>query len=392
MKSKTIVSILMLLIFLVGCTPMTAFSTLSLPVAVDQPSQVVHEVQPVEYVISSEDSDLLSSMQNIFQQIYANVNDSVVNIAVMTNMGPGMSSGEGSGFVWDTQGHIVTNNHVVENASQISVTFSDGTVVDAKLVGADPESDLAVIQVDPDGVDLHPVVLGDSHAVKVGDLAIAIGNPYGLSGTMTQGIVSALSRSLPVDETDAYSSGNYTIPDIIQTDAAINPGNSGGVLVNIAGEVIGVTSAIRSSTNANSGIGFVIPAHIVQRVAPVLIDNGAYAHPRMGISGTTLTPALADEMGLDADQQGVLVVSVSPGSPADQAGLQGASQQRNVSGRISVEGGDIITAVDGKALKTFEELISYVFNETVVGQTIDLTVLRDGREQTIELTLGTLTS
>lgn len=392
MKSKTIVSILMLLIFLVGCTPMTAFSTLSLPVAVDQPSQVVHEVQPVEYVISSEDSDLLSSMQNIFQQIYANVNDSVVNIAVMTNVGPGMSSGEGSGFVWDTYGHIVTNNHVVENASQISVTFSDGTVVDAKLVGADPESDLAVIQVDPDGVDLHPVVLGDSHAVKVGDLAIAIGNPYGLSGTMTQGIVSALSRSLPVDETDAYSSGNYTIPDIIQTDAAINPGNSGGVLVNIAGEVIGVTSAIRSSTNANSGIGFVIPAHIVQRVAPVLIDNGAYAHPRMGISGTTLTPALADEMGLDADQQGVLVVSVSPGSPADQAGLQGASQQRNVSGRISVEGGDIITAVDGKALKTFEELISYVFNETVVGQTIDLTVLRDGREQTIELTLGTLTS
>jgi S1-C subfamily serine protease len=392
MKSKTMLPILMLLIFLVGCTPMTAFSTLSLPVTVDQPSQVVHSVQPIEYGITSEDRDLLSSMQNIFQQIYANVNVSVVNISVMVNVGPGMSSGEGSGFVWDTQGHIVTNNHVVENASQISVTFSDGTVVDARLVGADPESDLAVIQVDSDSVELHPIILGDSQAVKVGDLAIAIGNPYGLSGTMTQGIVSALSRSLPVDETDGYSNGNYTIPDIIQTDAAINPGNSGGVLVNIAGEVIGVTSAIQSSTNSNSGIGFVIPAHIVQRVMPVLITDGAYAHPRMGISGTTLTPALADEMGLDADQRGVLVVSVSPNSPADQAGLRGTSQRRNVSGRVSVDGGDIITAVDGKALKTFEELISYVFNETVVGQTISLTVLRDGREQTIELTLGTLTS
>jgi len=338
MKSKTMLPILMLLIFLVGCTPMTAFSTLSLPVTVDQPSQVVHSVQPIEYGITSEDRDLLSSMQNIFQQIYANVNVSVVNISVMVNVGPGMSSGEGSGFVWDTQGHIVTNNHVVENASQISVTFSDGTVVDARLVGADPESDLAVIQVDSDSVELHPIILGDSQAVKVGDLAIAIGNPYGLSGTMTQGIVSALSRSLPVDETDGYSNGNYTIPDIIQTDAAINPGNSGGVLVNIAGEVIGVTSAIQSSTNSNSGIGFVIPAHIVQRVVPVLITDGAYAHPRMGISGTTLTPALADEMGLDADQRGVLVVSVSPNSPADQAGLRGTSQRRNVSGRVSVDG------------------------------------------------------
>lgn len=391
MRNKRMLPTLILVVFLVACTPVMS----SIPAAADlavQPSQVTHQAQPVGYLTASEDASMLSALQNTYNLIYTNVNVSVVNIAVTAAVGPGVSSGEGSGFVWDTEGHIVTNNHVVENASQISVTFSDGTIADAELVGADPESDLAVIKVDPQEVDLHPVTLSDSRAVQVGDLAIAIGNPYGLSGTMTQGIVSALSRSLTVDETDPYSTGSYTIPDIIQTDAAINPGNSGGVLVNVAGEVIGVTSAIQSATRSNSGIGFVIPAHIVQRIVPVLIQNGAYAHPRMGISGTSLTPDLAEQIGLDADQQGILVVNVSPSGPAEQAGLRGSSQRRNVSGQISVEGGDVITAVDGKALKSFEELISYIFNETEVGQTISLTILRDGREQTVQLTLGVITS
>lgn len=344
-------------------------------------------------------------LQAAFEAVYQQVNPSVVNIQVAVQDTSGFlqgGSGEalGSGFVWDDQGHIVTNNHVVDSATDISVTFADGTTVSAKVVGTDPEADMAVIKVDPSAVKLQPVKMADAATLKVGQLAIAIGNPYGLSGTMTTGIVSALSRSLPVETgssnnnlpgSGSSSGGTYTIPDIIQTDAAINPGNSGGVLVNLQGEVLGITSAIRTSgsSSSNSGIGFVIPTNIVQRVVPSLIQTGKYEHPRMGVSGTTLTADLANQIGLPDTQKGVLVINVSPNSPAAKAGLVGA-EANSVSNQQTPAGGDVITAIDGQQVKSFDDLTSYLFNNTRVGQEITLTILRGGKEQSIKLTLGVL--
>ena len=337
------------------------------------------------------DGTVIEQVQSIYRGIYDTVNPSVVNIQVLGtyNYGfyVGAVSSQGSGFVWDTQGHIVTNNHVVENAYNITVTFSDGTTTTAEVVGTDVQSDLAVIKVDPTGLTLHPVSLGDSQIVKVGDLVIAIGNPYGLAGSMTQGIVSALSRSLTVDSSNPFSSSTYTIPDIIQTDAAVNPGNSGGVLVNTSGEVIGVTSAIQSTTNANAGIAFAIPSHIVERIVPVLIKDGRYQHPSLGLSGITLTANYATEMGLDANTHGVLITRITPGGAADQAGLKETTQQYTRYNRGVIIFGDVITAIDGNPVRTYEDLVSYIFNKTEVGQKVKLTILRDGKEMSVTATL-----
>jgi 2-alkenal reductase len=341
----------------------------------------------------------LAAYEGTLEQIYEQVGPSVVNIQVVSGGSstssrrfPGAQQGVqealGSGFVWDQQGHIVTNNHVVSGANQITVTFSDGTEVDAKLVGADANSDLAVIQVDVAADRLHPVTLTDSSQVKVGQMAIAIGNPFGLSGTMTEGIISALSRSLPVGET-SQSGATYSIPDIIQTDAAINPGNSGGVLVDSQGQVVGVTSAIQSSTDSNSGIGFVIPSNIVNRVVPSLIKTGKYDHPWIGITGTAMNSDLAKAMNLDANQKGVLVIETASNGPAEKAGLKGSQVQNSASGQIPV-GGDIITAVDGHAVDSSDDLTSYLYSNAQVGQAITLTVLRDGKEMQVQVTLGVL--
>jgi serine protease Do len=350
----------------------------------------------------------LAAYQATFEDIYTNVNPSVVNIEVVASVSgvtiPGNQFGFGgpnaqvqqtalgSGFVWDNQGHIVTNNHVVDGASKITVTFANGTVASASLVGADPNADLAVIKVNVPGSELHPVTLADSSQVKVGQVAVAIGNPYGLSGTMTVGIVSALGRSLPVGlDSATFGSGpTYSIPDIIQTDASINPGNSGGVLVNDQGQLIGVTAAIQSNSGANSGIGFVIPSNIVQKVVPALIKSGKYNHPWMGISGTTLTPELNQANHLADNQQGVLVATVTPNSPAAKAGLVGSDNQTTIDGQQLPTGGDVIVAVDGQPVKAFEDITSYLFENTQPGQKITLTVLRNGQQKTISLTLGVL--
>jgi 2-alkenal reductase len=228
--------------------------------------------------------------------------------------------------------------------------------------------------------------------VQVGQMAIAIGSPFGLSGTMTSGIISGLARSLPVDLEIASTAtqARYSIPDIIQTDAAINPGNSGGVLVDDQGGLIGVTTAIESETGTNSGIGFVIPADIVSRIVPVLIETGSYTHPYLGISGISLTPDLAQAMDLPAGQQGALVITVSSGGPAAQAGIQGGQQVVALNGEQLPLGGDVITAIDGTPIQEFNELISYLFNETDAGQTVQLTILRNGQEMDIALKLGSL--
>ncbi len=243
-----------------------------------------------------------------------------------------------------------------------------------------------MIRVDVPADQLQPVQIADSDLVKVGQLAIAIGNPFGLEGTMTVGIVSALGRTLPASQ--GFMSGpSYSIPDIIQTDAPINPGNSGGVLVDANGQVIGVTAAIESTSGANAGIGFVIPSNIVRRVVPSLIENGSFAHPYLGISGTDMSPDLATAMDLDSSQRGALVVEVSPETPADKAGLRGSDRQVTIDGQEARVGGDVIVAIDGQPVNDMDDLIAYLGKSTVVGQEVALTVLRDGNQTEVSVTL-----
>ncbi len=392
-------------LFLAGCSA----ASLSLnPVAQAQAAPAATKA-PVNDPVPVASNPSLNSFQDTFEQIYTSVNPSVVNIEVVINGNSSTQSSQsnpfgfsspnqgpqqalGSGFVWDTQGDIVTNNHVVSGASQITVTFPDGTTANATVVGADPNSDLAVIKVNVPSSQLFPVQMGDSTQVKVGQIAVAIGNPFGLTGTMTTGIISGLSRSLPVglDNLSTQSGPVYSIPDIIQTDAAINPGNSGGVLVDVTGKVIGVTAAIQSSTNSNAGIGFVIPSSIVERVVPALISSGHYDHPWLGITGTTLDYNLAQAMNLNANQKGVLVIGVTANSPSQVAGLQASNTQVTIDGQQTAVGGDIITAINGQAINTFEDLASYLINNTQVGQTVTLTILRQGQQQTVKVTLGVL--
>lgn len=344
----------------------------------------------------------VSDFEGTLENVYAQVNPSVVAIDVVESSTttvpnhptiPGFpqsgvpQQASGSGFVWDTQGHIVTNNHVVDGASKVSVTFWDGTIVPATVVGTDANSDLAVIKVDVPASQLHPVQMADSTQVKVGQLAIAIGNPFDEQNTMTTGIISALGRSLPVNDGTAQGP-SYQIPDVIQTDAPINPGNSGGVLLNAQGQVVGVTSAIESPVRASSGIGFAIPSAIVQKVVPSLVSSGHYNSPYLGISGTTLTPDLAKAMGLKSDQRGALVVSVTPNGPAEKAGVHGGAQQSNVNGSQTPVGGDVITAIDGQTVKSFDDVIAYLARSTQVGQTVTLTILRGGQQQNIQVALG----
>jgi len=360
--------------------------------------------------VTGASGDLLAAYQGTLENIYSQVSPSVVNIRVVQqvdattantsqlpvfpffNQPQGQNqvpqqyqSALGSGFVWDAKGNIVTNNHVVTGADKIEVTFSDGTILPATLVGADPDSDLAVIKVDAPASEFHPVSIADSNSVKVGQLAIAIGNPFGLAGTMTTGIISALDRSLPADETAAQS---YTIPDIIQTDAPINPGNSGGVLVDVGGQVVGVTSAIESPVRASAGIGFAIPSDIVKNVVPALISDGKYVHTWLGISGISLVPELATAMNLDANQHGALVDEVIPNSPAEKVGLHASEKQVTIEGQNAMVGGDVITAIDNQPVTNMDDLIAYLAGSTKVDQTVSLTILRDGKQQTLDVKLA----
>jgi serine protease Do len=230
--------------------------------------------------------------------------------------------------------------------------------------------------------------MADSTQVKVGEIAIAIGNPYGFEGSMTVGTVSGLGRNIPTSTTAQTSGGSYSIPDIIQTDAAINPGNSGGVLVNDQGQVIGVTYSLESSSGSNSGIGFAIPAEIVSKVVPSLISTGTYQHPYLGISGTDMIPDIAQAMNLSPDTRGALIGTVTTGGPAAKAGLQGSNTTATINGTQGLVGGDVITAIDGQTINTMSDIIAYLSIHTQVGQTISLTILRNGQTQTVQVTLG----
>ncbi len=290
--------------------------------------------------------------------------------------------GAGSGFVWDMQGHIVTNYHVVESAEKVEVTFFDGSTYLAEVIGGDPDSDLAVIQVEAPEEKLRPVAVGDSDAVFVGQRAVAIGNPFGQEWTLTTGIVSALGRTLP------SGTSQFSIPEMIQTDAAINPGNSGGPLLDRDGQVIGVNTLIMSNYQGSSGVGFAIPVNVVKQVVPDLIARGYYAYAWLGVVGRDMGRETAVAMDLPEEQRGALVIEVAEDGPAEAAGLRGSAKTVTIDGVEYRIGGDVIIAIEDQPVRDMDDLIVYLVKETQPDQTVTLTLLRDGDERQIEVTLG----
>ncbi len=328
------------------------------------------------------------SSDNSLVDLYQRVSPGVVSITILTSQG----GAQGSGIVYDKQGHIITNYHVIDGATEIEVDFNSGLKVAGKVIGTDIDSDLAVVEVKVNPSELVPLAMGNSDAVKVGQTVFALGNPFGLSGTMTSGIVSAKGRTLDSLRQAGSTGTFFSSGDIIQTDAAINPGNSGGPLLNLNGEVIGINRAIQTSgvpttsEPANIGIGFAIPVNIIKKVVPVLITAGKYDYPYLGLS---FAPDLSldDINALSLPQQtGAYIVDVTAGGPGDQAGLHAGSTPTSVQGLNS--GGDLVIAVDGKPVMTFNDLIGYVLTNKSPGDKITLTIIRDNSKKEVSLTLG----
>ena len=286
----------------------------------------------------------------------------------------------GSGFVFDDSGHIITNAHVIDGASNITITFLDGSQYHAQMVGSDKFTDIAVIKVAEKPRYLHPLQIGDSSTLKVGEQVAAIGNPFGLSGSMTSGIVSQIGRLLPSQDT------GFSIPNVIQTDAAINPGNSGGPLLNMNGQVMGINTAIQSGTGQSAGIGFAVPSNTILKVVPVLIEEGKYSHPWIGISGKDIDPELAKIRDLD-QAKGFLIFTVVPGSPAEIAGLNGVTEIKIIDNKEYPADGDIIVSVDGKEVRKISDILIHLQEEKSIGDEMILGVLRDGELMHIILTL-----
>jgi len=310
--------------------------------------------------------------------VYEAVKDSVVEIRTLYRFGEAV----GSGFIYDAEGHVVTNNHVVEGGVAFYVFFIDGSSFRAELVGSDPDTDLAVLRIVSDGVDisLRPLRLGDSSELRIGETVIAIGNPFELTGSVTVGVVSQKGRLLS-------SSRGYLIPGIIQVDAAVNPGNSGGPILNLRGEVVGVATAIESMTGQFAGVGFAISSNVVKRVVPALISSGSYKHSYLGIAGSEINALVARELGLSI-KRGLLVENVVPGGPADMAGLRGGTRTVTVAGRQYRVGGDIIVAINGTPISSMDDLLTYMVEKTSPGDVVVVTVIRGGSRVEVEVTLG----
>src|SRR5919112_1078851 len=335
-----------------------------------------------------------------FSELFTRVESSVLQVtdpSTPSLLGPRL----GSGFVYDKEGHIITNNHVVAGGSgDLDITFIDGTVYDARLVGSDPYADLAVLKVEEDVPKdkLVPLPLGNSSTLKIGEPVAAVGSPFGLSGSITEGIISGLGRSLPssvpqdptIPQLDVPSlppPPAFSIPDIIQTDAAINPGNSGGPLLNMRGEVIGINTAIFSNTGVYSGVGFAVPSNTIKKVVPSLIATGSYTHPYIGITGLDITPEIAKLMNLN-ESSGFLVVNVTKDSPAFLAGIKGGNMTYQINGRPVELGGDVIIKIDNKTVKKLDDILSLLENDKTIGSNVSLTVWRDGNEsKVVPLTL-----
>ena len=331
----------------------------------------------------------------LLTNLYERVNPSVVNIEIVSSFhsDSGIVDSSGSGFVYDAAGHIVTNSHVVRDAQEILVTFSDGYVANANVVGVDDYSDLAVIEIEPGNAALWPVTLGDSNTLKVGQRVIAIGNPFGLEGSMTAGIVSALGRSLPSAQLLDASYERYDNPSIIQVDAAVNPGNSGGPLLNSSGEVIGINTAISTETGSFEGVAFAVPVNTLRRIVPQIIEGGQVRYSWLGIvTSTSNLPGismavLADELNLPVTY-GVMIDSVQSASPAESAGLQGATDTRTVRGVQVTIGGDIVVAINGTIVRDIDDLVAYLVENTSPGDTVVLTIVRGDQTLDVNVTLG----
>ncbi|MDH3657399.1 MAG: trypsin-like peptidase domain-containing protein [Nitrosopumilus sp.] len=312
-------------------------------------------------------------------EIFEKSEPGVVRVNVQRSQTVDGVGGVGSGFVFDKKGHIITNAHVVDNAKKVVVTFLDGRSYNAEIIGIDEFTDIAVIRVNADLTLLHPLLIGDSSNLKVGEQIAAIGNPFGLSGSMTSGIVSQLGRLLPSGE-------GYSIPDVIQTDAAINPGNSGGPLLNMRGEVVGINTAIQSATGEFTGVGFAVPSQTIAKIVPTLIEKGEYKHPWIGISGRDIDPDLASILELK-DAVGFLVVTVVENSPASKAGLIGSEKIIELEGIRYAMGGDIILSVDGIEVRQIDDILIHLQRAKSVGDKMVLEILRDSRTTNVIIVL-----
>ena len=357
--------------FLGATVLLIVFTFLMIPPATILPPEIiVSNGHPATTV--GEQTPIRTNKDLSLTEIFERSEAGVVRVNVIKSEQIAGLNGVGSGFVFDQSGHIITNHHVIDNSEKIVVTFLDGSSYNANIVGSDPFTAIAVITVDAEPYLLHPLPVGDSSNLKVGMQVVAIGNPYGLSGSMTAGIVSQLGRLLPSQDT------GFSIPDVIQTDAAINPGNSGGPLLNMKGEVVGINTAIQSAIGEFTGIGFAIPSKTVSKIAPQLIEEGEYHHPWVGISGRDIHPDLARILNLK-DAKGFLIVTVVEGSPADKAGLLGSSKTKEIDGVTYQVGGDIILSVDGKPVRKIDDILIYLQREKSVGDEMVLEILRDSR-------------
>jgi S1-C subfamily serine protease len=389
MKKHAPLWVLVPLIFTMLSCQMSSFLNKSAPASPSATPEVQtsnpqtnEDNSSVPAVLESQGSNTTTSLP----ALYAHVSPGVVSIQVLTDS----SGGQGSGFVYNKEGYIITNDHVVEGATEVYVNFSSGLKVHGTVVAEDPDSDLGIIKVKAPASELFPLPLGDSDQVKVGETVIAIGNPYGLSGTMTEGIVSAKGRTL--ESLRVSTSGTpYSAGDIIQTDASINPGNSGGPLLNLKGEVVGINRAIRTSgTSAtgdpvNTGIGFAISINIVKKVAPILIKEGHYDYPYLGVSAREelLLPEI-EALNLPRTT-GAYIVDVAQGGPAERAGLKAGTKSTSINNLYA--GGDLIIAVDNHPVNVFGDLLGYLMTHKSPGDSITITILRDGKQQDVEVTL-----
>ena len=312
-------------------------------------------------------------------EIFEKSEPGVVRVNTQRNQTINDVGGVGSGFVFDKKGHIITNAHVIEDSTKTVVTFLDGRSYNAEIIGIDQYTDIGVIKVNADLKLLQPLTLGDSSNLQVGEPITAIGNPFGLSGSMTSGIISQMGRLLP-------SGSGYSIPDVIQTDAAINPGNSGGPLLNMRGDIVGINTAIQSTTGEFTGVGFAIPSQTVEKIVPTLISEGEYNHPWIGISGRDIDPDMAKVLGLE-EALGFLVITVVEDSPAWDAGLIGSDKTIEVEGREYSIGGDIITAVDGIDVRKIDDILIHLQRVKTVGDEMDLEILRDNRTTNVTIVL-----
>jgi 2-alkenal reductase len=360
---------------------MLACQMSGVPTFAPQPTPVLRiDATPPALPTAADPSEVGTTLEALYQQVLPGV------VSIQTG------ASLGSGFVFDNEGHVITNQHVVEGASEVEVAFASGFKAYGTVIGSDVDADVAVIKVDAPADQIHPLAIGDSNTLNVGEQVVAIGNPFGLSGTMTLGIVSGLGRT-QFAHADPDGGGFFSTADIIQTDAAINPGNSGGPLFNLQGEVVGINQSIRTETfngatgNAvNSGVGFSISINLVKRIVPYLIRDGRYEYPYLGISSDPdLSLAEIETLGLNT-YTGAYVTNVTPGGPADQAGIRGGTQP--TSDERLLAGGDIITAIDGIPVATFDDLLGYLTTNKSPGDTVVLTILREGQTMDVTVTLG----